>query len=158
MYFIFRKSKQNLDTLIDVRLPGHSRFVPLHVHRLWYWEDYYVSQLCHTKTCINISKFRTTTCTQLTQHASLGKLEVTFFAIQRTQLSLKQYYILATLNTACNDNIYHVDTNKIRHAHDTCSSSQSRVPFKIASSLKLDKKKLSHKYDQKYLRFETLFY
>jgi len=34
--------------------------------------------------------------------------------------------------------IYHVDTNKIRHEHDTCSSSQLKVPFKMASSIQLE--------------------
>ena len=34
--------------------------------------------------------------------------------------------------------MYHVDTNKIRNAHDICSSSQSRVPFNMVSSITLD--------------------
>jgi hypothetical protein len=46
-------------TVIEVRLPGHSRFVPLNVHRLRYMihtrciqlnpKNYHVSHLCHTK-------------------------------------------------------------------------------------------------------------
>ena len=68
MYFIYicigRKTKSGY-TVIDVRLPGHSRFVPMNVHRLRYMihvrciqlnpENYHVSHLCHTKTCVNIS-------------------------------------------------------------------------------------------------------
>lgn len=59
-----RKKKSGY-TVIDVRLPGHSRFVPMHVHRLRYMihtrciqlnpENYHVSHLCHTKTCVNIA-------------------------------------------------------------------------------------------------------
>ena len=70
----------------------------MHVHRLKYMihthciqlnsEYYYVSQLCHTKTCINISHLSLepphVPQVQLPQHGSLGKLEVPFFAIQRT--------------------------------------------------------------------------
>ena len=33
--YIGRKAKSGY-TVIDVRLPGHSRFVPMHVHRLRY--------------------------------------------------------------------------------------------------------------------------
>jgi len=47
-----------------------------------------VSQLCHTQTCINISHLSLepphVPQVQLPQHGSLGKLEVPFFAIQRT--------------------------------------------------------------------------
>jgi hypothetical protein len=59
-----RKTKSGY-TVIDVRLPGHSRFVPMNVHRLRYMihthciqlnpENYHVSHLCHTKTCVSIS-------------------------------------------------------------------------------------------------------
>jgi hypothetical protein len=56
-----------------------------------------------------------------------------------TQSPLEHYYIVNYTYTACNENIYHVDTNKIKHAPDICSSAQSRVPFKMASSIKLDK-------------------
>jgi hypothetical protein len=48
-----------------IRLPGHSRFVPMNVHRLRYMihtcciqlnpQNYHVSHLCHTKSCVNIS-------------------------------------------------------------------------------------------------------
>ena len=75
MYFIYRIEKQNLGyTVIDVRLPGHSRFVPMHVHRLRYMihtrciqlnpENYHVSHLCHSKTCVNILhlSLETATC------------------------------------------------------------------------------------------------
>lgn len=44
-----------------------------------------------------------------------------------TQSPVEHSYIVT--NTACNGNI----------AHDICSSRQPRVPFKIASSIKLDK-------------------
>ena len=59
-----RKTKSGY-TVIDVRLPGHSRFVPKNVHRLTYMihtrciqlnpKNYHVSHLCHTKSCVNIS-------------------------------------------------------------------------------------------------------
>ena len=59
-----RKTKSGY-TVIDVRLPGHSRFVPMNVHRLRYMihtcciqlnpKNYHVSHLCHTKSCVNIS-------------------------------------------------------------------------------------------------------
>jgi hypothetical protein len=56
-----RKTKSGY-TVIDVRLPGHSRFVPMNVHRLRYMihtrciqlnaKNYHVSHLCHTKSCV----------------------------------------------------------------------------------------------------------
>jgi hypothetical protein len=59
-----RKTKSGY-TVIDVRLPGHSRFVSMNVHRLRYMihtrciqlnaKNYHVSHLCHTKSCVNIS-------------------------------------------------------------------------------------------------------
>jgi hypothetical protein len=55
-----RKTKSGY-TVIDVRLPGHSRFVPMNVHRLRYMihtcciqlnpKNYHVSHLCHTSRC-----------------------------------------------------------------------------------------------------------
>jgi len=39
-----------------------------------------------------------------------------------TQLPFKHFYIVNDTNTVCNENIYHVDTNKIRHAHDHLSN------------------------------------
>jgi hypothetical protein len=55
-----------------------------------------------------------------------------------TQSPLEHSYISNNTSTGCNENMYHVDTNKIRHAHDVCSSSQSRVHFNMVSSIKLD--------------------
>ena len=61
-----RKAKSGY-TVVDVRLPGPSHFVPMNVHRLRYMihtrciqlnpENYHISHLCqcHTKTCVNIS-------------------------------------------------------------------------------------------------------
>lgn len=34
-----------------------------------------------------------------------------------TLLLLKQYYIVNDTNTVCYENIYYVETNKIKHAH-----------------------------------------
>ena len=58
MYFIYRKKNKSGYTVIDVRLPGHSRFVPMNVHRLRFMihtrciqlnpKNYHVSHLCHT--------------------------------------------------------------------------------------------------------------
>jgi hypothetical protein len=54
-------------TVIDVRLPGHSRFVPMNVHRLRYMihmrciqlnpENYHVSHLCHRQAIVRRAQF-----------------------------------------------------------------------------------------------------
>ena len=59
-----RKAKSGY-TVVDVRLPGPSHFVPMNVHRLRYMihtrciqlnpENYHISHVCHTKTYVYIS-------------------------------------------------------------------------------------------------------
>lgn len=51
--------------MIDVRLPGMNRHIPMHVHRVRYMihmrtlkltpTEYHVSHLCHNRNCVNVS-------------------------------------------------------------------------------------------------------